>query len=245
MTDARPVRAKVLGPKPPSTLQIFGQDLGTFLRIASSPVAPFDDVPPHVAAGMSIAEFAAWAGVDRRRLARHLIEVAAGPVRALPPGKVRSAYLARRGEFFCVTCSVRARARPEATAMPLVLKKRIQVQPVGRRGIDRSICYVTGEITDAERRKLCGVLFPVASRVDALKTHAELLKMARQACADDTQAEFLDALDRRVRTKDWGPLFCKLAWEWHDTCVVGAGRRESEVESTKSIITLHLEPAFG
>jgi integrase len=129
--------------------------------------------------------------------------------------------------------------------MPLVLKKRIQVQPVGRRGIDRSICYVTGEITDAERRKLRGVLFPVASRVDALKTHAELLKMARQACADDTQGEFLDALDRRIRTKDWGPVFCKFAWEWHDTCVVGAGRRESEVESTKSIITLHLEPAFG
>ena len=95
--------------------------------------------------------------------------------------------------------------------MPVVLKKRIQVQPVGRRGIDRSICYVTGEITDADRRRMRGVLFPVASRVDALKTHSELLKMARQACAESTQDAFLDALDRRVRTKDWGPVFNTFA----------------------------------
>jgi integrase len=72
-----------------------------------------------------------------------------------------------------------------------------------------------------------------------------LRDVSRRACAEDTQAEFLDALDRRIQTKDWGPVFNKFAWEWHDTCVVGAGRRESEVESTKSIITLHLEPAFS
>ena len=115
--------------------------------------------------------------------------------------------------------------------MPVVLKKRIQVQPVGRRGIDRSICYVVGELSDAEQRKARGVLFPVASRVDALKTHTELMKMARQACAESTQGEFLDALDRRSRTKDWGPQFDEFAAEWLKTCVVGAGRRESEIES--------------
>lgn len=116
---------------------------------------------------------------------------------------------------------------------------------MGRRGIDRSICYVVGELSDAEQRKARGVLFPVASRVDALKTHTELVKMARQACAESTQDAFLDALDRRVRTKDWGPVFNTFAWEWHKTCVVGAARRESEIESVKSVIKLHLEPAFG
>jgi hypothetical protein len=88
MTDARPVRAKSLGPKPPSSPEIFGQDLGTFLRIAYSPVDDSDSAPRDAAAGMSLAEFAAWAGVDRRRLARHLVEVGPGPVPLMPPGKV-------------------------------------------------------------------------------------------------------------------------------------------------------------
>ena len=116
---------------------------------------------------------------------------------------------------------------------------------MGRRGIDRWICYVVGELTEAEQRKARGVLFPVASRVDALKTHTELLKMARQACSESTQDDFLDSLDRRARTKTLGPIFSAFTKEWYDMCVVGAGRRESEIESVKSVIDLHLEPAFG
>ena len=116
---------------------------------------------------------------------------------------------------------------------------------MGRRGIDRSICYVVGDLSHAEQSKARGVLFPVASRVDALKTHTELVKMARQACAESTQGEFLDALDRRSRTKDWGPQFDGFAAEWLKRCVVGAGRRESEIESVKSVIELHLATAFG
>jgi hypothetical protein len=100
MTDARPVRAKFLGPKPPSNPQIFGQDLAVFLRIACSLVAPLDDVPPDVAAGMSLAAFAAWAGVDRRRLARHLVEVAAGPVPLIPPGKIPVRVFGRTRRIF-------------------------------------------------------------------------------------------------------------------------------------------------
>ena len=110
---------------------------------------------------------------------------------------------------------------------------------MGRRGIDRWICYVVGELTDAEQRKARGVLFPVASRVDALKTHTELLKMARQACSESTQDDFLDSLDRRARTKTLGPIFSAFTKEWYDMCVVGAGRRESEIESVKSVIDLH------
>jgi hypothetical protein len=168
-----------------------------------------------------------------------------GPFRRSHRAPCRCACSAGRGEFFCVTCSERARTRRERRAMPLVLRKRIQVQPVGRCGIDRWICYVVGELSEAEQRKARGVLFPVASRVDALKTHTELLKMARQACSESTQDDFLDSLDRRARTKTLGPIFSAFAKEWYDTCVVGAGRRESEIESVKSVIDLHLESAFG
>lgn len=38
--------------------------------------------------GMTLSEFAAWAGTDRRRLARHVIEVPAGPVPPLAVGQV-------------------------------------------------------------------------------------------------------------------------------------------------------------
>ena len=38
--------------------------------------------------GLTIAEFAAWARVDRRRVSQHLVEIPPGPVPALPPGKV-------------------------------------------------------------------------------------------------------------------------------------------------------------
>jgi hypothetical protein len=88
MTGARSVHAKVFGPKPPSSPKIFGQDLREFLRIASSPVVEGGSAPGEAATGMSLAEFAAWAGVDRRRLARHLVEVGPGPVPLMPPGKV-------------------------------------------------------------------------------------------------------------------------------------------------------------
>lgn len=48
--------------------------------------APGTPVGP--AGGLTIAEFAAWAGVDRRRVSEHLVEIPPGPVLALPPGKV-------------------------------------------------------------------------------------------------------------------------------------------------------------
>ena len=38
--------------------------------------------------GLTVAEFAKWLGVDRRRLARELIEIPTGPAPALPPGKI-------------------------------------------------------------------------------------------------------------------------------------------------------------
>jgi hypothetical protein len=100
MTGARSVHAKIFGPKPPSSPKIFGQDLRDFLRIASSPVVEGGSVPGEAATGMSLAEFAAWAGVDRRRLARHLVEVGPGPVPLTPPGKVPVRVFGRTRRIF-------------------------------------------------------------------------------------------------------------------------------------------------
>jgi hypothetical protein len=49
---------------------------------------------------MSLAEFAAWAGVDRRRLARHLVEVGPGPVPLMPPGKIPVRVFGRTRRIF-------------------------------------------------------------------------------------------------------------------------------------------------
>jgi hypothetical protein len=88
MPDARRLHVNRSGPKPSSRPQIFGQDLLEFLGIAAAPVAMPNHAAHETVAGLSLAEFAAWAGIDRRRLARHLVEIGPGSVPQLPPGKV-------------------------------------------------------------------------------------------------------------------------------------------------------------
>ena len=51
--------------------------------------------------------------------------------------------------------------------------------------------------------------------------HTELIKMARQACAESTRAN-PGALDRRSRTKDWEPAFEQFVGESFGTDAVGA-----------------------
>ncbi|MDH5670641.1 MAG: tyrosine-type recombinase/integrase [Myxococcales bacterium] len=126
------------------------------------------------------------------------------------------------------------------------IKKRLQAQPQPpRRGVDRSLVFVIGELTDAERRKLRGVVFPARSKVDAQRRFDELLKMAKEAVATNTVPEFLDALDQRTRRTEWGPSFEAFADEWERTCVDGAGLRESSAKSDKQILRNHLKPYFG
>jgi len=87
MTDPR--RVHTVGDTPKPSL---GSGAGTsyleLFRIAARPIAA--DATPAAAPGegLSISEFAEWAGIDRRRLARHLVEVPPGPVPPLPPGAV-------------------------------------------------------------------------------------------------------------------------------------------------------------
>jgi len=76
--------------------------------------------------------------------------------------------------------------------------------------------------------------------------YRDLHKLAKEAVSDGKVAEFLDSLDQRARTSfDPGPRFKTFAEDWFTTCVKGGGLRESQVQSDRSILDLHLLPVFG
>jgi len=90
------------------------------------------------------------------------------------------------------------------------------------------------------------VVFEVATKVEAARMFADLHRLAWEAAGDGRAAEFLDALDKRAHTNtDPGPRFKDFAQQWYSTCVVGGGLRESQQESDRSILDLHLLPMFG
>lgn len=127
-----------------------------------------------------------------------------------------------------------------------VIKKRLQVQVAGRRGIDRSLNFVIGSLPENERKSLRGVVFHVQSNVDATRMMNELRRYAEQAVADGTTAAFLDSLASRVPNRtEYGPLFHEFAEEWLKTCVRSSSLSDSERESSESKVKLHLNPAFG
>lgn len=73
-------------------------------------------------------------------------------------------------------------SRPARAGVGISLnKKRLQVQPSPpRRGLDRSLAFVVGELSDAERRKLRGAVFAASSRIDAQRQFADFLAMAKK-----------------------------------------------------------------
>ncbi|MBI5487422.1 MAG: site-specific integrase [Deltaproteobacteria bacterium] len=130
--------------------------------------------------------------------------------------------------------------------MATIVRFRLQVQPVGRPGIDRSISFAIGELGPGERRGLRGVVFEATDRTDALRTFRDLHRMAKEAAASGEVAQFLDALDRRDKTpRDASHAFAVFAEEWLKTCVEGGGLRESQKEGDRWIVRRHLIPFFG
>ena len=75
---------------------------------------------------------------------------------------------------------------------------------------------------------------------------ADFHQLAWEAAGDGRAAEFLDSLDQRAHTDfDPGPRFKDFAEKWYEMCVTGVGLRESQRESDRSILDLHLLPVFG
>ncbi len=113
-----------------------------------------------------------------------------------------------------------------------------------RGGIDRWIVFVE-EPTDFEQATLRGTFFPAKSRAEALRRFADLASAAREALAAGEVAQFLDALDSRERSRGRsGPTFAVFAEDWFDMCVK-PDKRESGVETDRSILDNHLVPFFG
>ena len=88
MSDARPERAIESGPKPLAKSTSNWPTLFELMTIAARPVVTQTAVNAGSSEGLSIAEFAALADIDRRRLARHLVEVPPGPVPSLRSGAI-------------------------------------------------------------------------------------------------------------------------------------------------------------
>ncbi|NVJ15176.1 site-specific integrase [Myxococcus sp. AM010] len=112
--------------------------------------------------------------------------------------------------------------------------------------IDRSLCFVVGDVPQAERRRLRGVVFEAMDDVEVADKLATLHRVARDAAQRGEVRQFLEALDRRdQRTGEASRTFANFAEEWLRTCVTGSDLRERQVMSDETILALHLNPFFG
>ena len=129
-----------------------------------------------------------------------------------------------------------------------ITKMRLQVQPPGRPGIDRSVSYWRGEPDESQRWKFRkGLHFIVANRVAAATHFGEMHAAAKEAVARNEVGKFLDALDKREDTSrdDLGPTFDEFSIRWESEILLANGHPESELDSTRSILRKHLRTFFG
>jgi integrase len=96
-----------------------------------------------------------------------------------------------------------------------------------------------------ESATIRGTVFPAKNKAEALRRFAELVEAAREAVAAGQVSDFLDALDSRQRSHGRsGPAFAEFAEDWFRTCV-SPDKRESGVETDRSILDNHLLPFLG
>ncbi|MCP4455712.1 MAG: tyrosine-type recombinase/integrase [Planctomycetes bacterium] len=131
--------------------------------------------------------------------------------------------------------------------MGIVHKARLQYQPVNRRGLDRSVTFLTPDTPASGRRKIRGIIIEARDKAEARRKLKKLEAAAEEAVYADQVDQFQDELDRRHRPRpSTGPKFKQFALEeWLPNCVEGGGLRESQIESDNSILKNHLVPFFG
>jgi integrase len=132
-----------------------------------------------------------------------------------------------------------------------IVKERLRVRLQGKgRSLDRSINFVIGEVDPTELVGLRGAVFPAKDRWDVNRQMTELKEMATNAAREGRAEEFLDELDNVGRGKPLSkapqePTFAEYAKEWMEVALVADSTTESERETAKSILNLHLIPFFG
>lgn len=132
--------------------------------------------------------------------------------------------------------------------MGRIVKKRLRLRPrAGGISIDRWINFVVGEVADDELLNLRGAVFEVPSEWDIKREMRGLRALAEEARAEGREAEFLDALDARAAPAEpgSGPTFAEFAEEWEEVALIADNVTAAELESTRSILRLHLVPFFG
>lgn len=127
----------------------------------------------------------------------------------------------------------------------VVVKKRLQTQPKGRRGLDKSINFVTDDTPEGDRVRLRGIIFPVESVEDVDHVHGKLLKMARRAAREGSLDDFVRSLEGKVTNPAQALLLRDLSTEWERTVLNGSGLRESGVETDRGILWNHIVAYFG
>lgn len=129
-----------------------------------------------------------------------------------------------------------------------IVKMRLRLRPrPGGTSIDRWINFVVGTVDPKEIDALRGEVFPAADRWEVNGKMKELRAMAKEAQSEGREAEFLEALSRKGQPapRTQTPTFATFAEEWKQVAFAGDALAESEVESTRSILDLHLVPFFG
>lgn len=132
--------------------------------------------------------------------------------------------------------------------MGRIIKRRLRLRPrPGGTSIDRWINFVVGEVDDDQVATLRGVVFDVTSEWDVRREMNELRALAKEARAEGREDDFLNALDARgaPQGREVGPTFAEFAEEWEQVVLIADNVTAAELESTRSILRLHLVPFFG
>ena len=136
--------------------------------------------------------------------------------------------------------------KPGIIKKRLALRRRKEGVPI----IDRSLNFVVEGVAGSDDiAALRGPVFFVDSERQALTMFRDLQQMAVQARSGAREAEFLAGLDDEPgedeNDRRGSQRFGLFAEEWIETQLDESDRPEREVESSKSIVRLHLVPYFG
>ena len=136
---------------------------------------------------------------------------------------------------------------------PQLVKERLRIRMLGGgKTIDRWINFAIGAVDPAELTARRGIILAAKDMWDVKKQMRELTEMATVAAEEGRGQSFLLDFERAVHTAGTAeaqslpepvPTFEKYAEEWKELALHSL--TESEQESARSILKLHLVPAFG
>lgn len=134
--------------------------------------------------------------------------------------------------------------------MGKIVKERLRLRArPGGISIDRWINFVVGDVDAEKIAALRGAVFEVEDVRAVQNQMKELRDLAREARDTGREQEFLLALDgggeAEAVSNTNAVTFGEFAKEWEEVALVADNVTAAELESSRSILKLHLVPFFG